>query len=173
MVTAAIATFLLTTVDTYLLYLVAALGVGVAGGAFAVGVAYTSRWFPTEKQGTALGIFGLGNVGAAVTKFFAPFVMVAMGWHAVAQIWASILLLMAASFWFFADDEPLLKARRLSGAKPDSFMKQLEPLKDTCRYGGFRCITSVYSVPVACGSALVASLIWWGLTALTLKQREC
>ena len=59
MVTAAIATFLLTTVDTYVMYLVAALGIGIAGGAFAV-----------------------GNVGASVTKFTAPFVMVASGWHA-------------------------------------------------------------------------------------------
>ena len=42
-----------------------------------------SKWFPQEKQGTALGFFGMGNVGAAVTKFVAPFVMVAMGWTAV------------------------------------------------------------------------------------------
>ena len=41
-----------------------------------------------SKQGTALGIFGAGNVGAAVTKFVAPFVMVAYGWQAVAQVWA-------------------------------------------------------------------------------------
>jgi nitrate/nitrite transporter NarK len=50
MVTAAIATFLLTTVDTYLMYLVAALGIGIAGGAFAVGIAFTSRWFPAEAK---------------------------------------------------------------------------------------------------------------------------
>ena len=68
--------------------LIAALGVGIAGGSFAVGIAYVSRWYPTEKQGTALGIFGVGNVGAAVTKFLAPFVLVAYGWHAVAQVWA-------------------------------------------------------------------------------------
>jgi len=130
MVTAAIATFLLTTVETYTLFLVTALGIGVAGGSFAVGIAYVSRWFPKEKQGTALGIFGLGNVGAAVTKFVAPFVMVAFGWHAVAQIWAAALLLMAAVFWFVTDDEPMLKQRRESGVKPESFLKQLEPLKD-------------------------------------------
>jgi MFS transporter, NNP family, nitrate/nitrite transporter len=130
MITAAIATLLLTTVDTYLMYLVAALGVGIAGGAFAVGVAYTSRWFPKDQQGTALGIFGLGNVGAAVTKFIAPFVMVAFGWHTVAQIWAAVLLLTAAIFWFVTEDEPTLQARRLSGVKPDSFVKQLEPLKN-------------------------------------------
>ena len=49
--------------------LIAALGVGIAGGSFAVGVAYVSRFYPAGKQGTALGIFGVGNVGAAVTKF--------------------------------------------------------------------------------------------------------
>ncbi|MGZ4990818.1 MAG: nitrate/nitrite transporter [Methylobacter sp.] len=130
MVTAAIATLLLTFVETYTMFLVTALGIGVAGGAFAVGIAYVSRWFPKEKQGTALGIFGLGNVGAAVTKFVAPFVMVAFGWHAVAQIWAAGLLLMAIIFWFVTDDEPMLKQRRESGVKPDSFLKQLEPLKD-------------------------------------------
>ena len=63
----------------------AALGVGMAGGSFAVGIAYVSRWYETGKQGTALGIFGAGNVGAAVTKFFAPFVMVALGWKGVAD----------------------------------------------------------------------------------------
>ncbi|HEY8035677.1 MAG TPA: MFS transporter [Methylobacter sp.] len=130
MVTAAIATLLLTIVETYTMFLVTALGIGVAGGSFAVGIAYVSRWYPKEKQGTALGIFGLGNVGAAVTKFIAPFVMVAFGWHAVAQIWALALVLMAAIFWFVTDDEPMLKQRRESGAKPDSFLKQLEPLKD-------------------------------------------
>jgi NNP family nitrate/nitrite transporter-like MFS transporter len=175
MVTAAIATFLLTTVDTYLMYLVAALGIGVAGGSFAVGIAYTSRWFPAGKQGTALGIFGLGNVGAAVTKFIAPFVMVAFGWHAVAQIWASVLLLMAATFWFFTDDEPMLKARRLSGDQPDSFMKQLEPLKDMrvwrfslyyfCVFGSFvalalwlpRYLVGAYGFDIKTAGMLAAS----------------
>ena len=52
------------------------LGLGLAGGGFAVGVAYVSKWYPQQKQGTALGFFGMGNVGAAVTKFGAPFVMV-------------------------------------------------------------------------------------------------
>ncbi|MEZ5904696.1 MAG: MFS transporter [Geminicoccaceae bacterium] len=72
MVLAAIATLLLTFADTYVMTLVAALGVGLAGGSFAVGIAYVARWYPTRKQGTALGIFGVGNVGAAVTKFCGP-----------------------------------------------------------------------------------------------------
>jgi MFS transporter, NNP family, nitrate/nitrite transporter len=68
----ATATFLLSYDHTFPQMLVAALGVGIAGGSFAVGVAYVSRWYPAEKQGTALGIFGAGNVGAAVTNFLAP-----------------------------------------------------------------------------------------------------
>ncbi len=128
MVLAAIATFLLSYATTYETMLLAALGVGLAGGSFAVGVAYVSRWYPTEKQGTALGIFGVGNVGAAVTKFVAPFVLVAYGWTAVAQIWAIGLLVMAAVFWFTTKDDPVLVERRRKGEHPRGTWMELEPL---------------------------------------------
>ena len=91
MIAAAVATWLLTYAYDYPTFLLAALGVGIAGGSFAVGIAYVSRWYRPDKQGTALGIFGAGNVGAAVTKFVAPFIMVAYGWKAVADIWAIAL----------------------------------------------------------------------------------
>jgi NNP family nitrate/nitrite transporter-like MFS transporter len=129
MVAAAFATTLLTYADSYELFLLAALGVGIAGGSFAVGIAYVSRWYPKEKQGTALGIFGMGNVGAAVTKFAAPFVMVAFGWTAVAQIWAAALVVMAVIFLIFAKDDPHLRERRLAGRKPVPIAEQLRPLK--------------------------------------------
>src|SRR6516225_7669136 len=51
MLAAAAATFLLAYAHTYPQMLVAALGIGIAGGSFAVGVAYVSRWYPTKKQG--------------------------------------------------------------------------------------------------------------------------
>jgi len=130
MVLASIATFLLSYATTYEMMLLAALGVGMAGGSFAVGIAYVSRWYPKEKQGTALGIFGAGNVGAAVTKFFAPFVMVAFGWTMVAQVWAVALLIMAVVFWFTTDDDPQLKARRAAGVKAPSAWMELEPLRN-------------------------------------------
>lgn len=129
MVSSAICTYLLVYADTYLLMLVTALGVGIAGGSFVVGITYLSKWYPKEKQGTALGIFGMGNIGAAVTKFAAPFVMVAYGWEMVAQIWASGLLLMALIFWLFSKDEPDLVARRKNGEKAKSTAAALAPLK--------------------------------------------
>lgn len=130
MVLAAIATFLLSHATTYEMMLVAALGVGLAGGSFAVGISYVSKWYSQERQGTALGIFGVGNVGAAVTKFTAPFVMVAFGWEMVAQVWAAALIVMAVVFWFTTDDDPELKERRAKGIKPRSVLQELEPLKN-------------------------------------------
>ncbi|MBM3354527.1 MAG: MFS transporter, partial [Betaproteobacteria bacterium] len=130
MVAAAAATWLLTFAYDYATFLLAALGVGIAGGSFAVGIAYVSRWYPQEKQGIALGIFGVGNVGAAVTKFVAPFVMVAFGWKAVAQTWALAMLAMAAVFWFSTRDDPATLARRASGAKPEPLASMLEPLRN-------------------------------------------
>ncbi len=75
MLTSALAAFFLTYAHTYEMYLVGALGLGLAGGSFAAGVAYVSAWYPDNKQGTALGIFGSGNVGAAVTNFGARLFM--------------------------------------------------------------------------------------------------
>ncbi len=130
MLAAAAATFLLSYAQTYAQMLVAALGVGIAGGSFAVGVAYVSRFFPPERQGTALGIFGVGNVGAAVTKFLAPFVLVAWGWEAVAQVWAAVLALMAVVFWLTTGDDPVIRARRSGQVQRRSLASELEPLRN-------------------------------------------
>lgn len=131
MLAAAVATFLLAYAHTYEQMLIAALGVGLAGGSFAVGVAYVSRFFPAGRQGTALGIFGVGNVGAAVTKFLAPFVLLSWGWQSVAQIWAAALIIMAVVFWFTTGDDPVIRERRAGKAAPArSFWQEFAPLKN-------------------------------------------
>ena len=79
MLAGAIATWLLASATTYPMFLVAAFAMGIAGGSFTVVITYVSKWFPKERQGTALGIVGAGNIGAAVTKLLAPVVMVSMG----------------------------------------------------------------------------------------------
>lgn len=131
MLATAVATFLLTLVSSYPMFLLAALGVGLAGGSFAVGVQYVSTWYPKQSQGTALGIFGAGNVGAAVTNFGAPILLVAMGneWEAVAQIYAIVIAITAVLFYLFTKDDPALAKRRAKGVEHVPFLKQLEPLK--------------------------------------------
>ena len=130
MLAAAAATFLLAHAATYAQMLFAALGVGLAGGSFAVGVAYVSRFFPAERQGTALGIFGAGNVGAAITNFLAPFVLLAWGWQVVAQVWAGALAVMAVVFWFCTSDDPAFRLRQTGRTDQKSFWLELAPLKN-------------------------------------------
>jgi nitrate/nitrite transporter NarK len=56
MFSAAVATWLLTYAYDYPTFFLAALGVGIAGGSFAVGIAYVSRWYPTDKRARCLGL---------------------------------------------------------------------------------------------------------------------
>jgi NNP family nitrate/nitrite transporter-like MFS transporter len=130
MLATSVATVLLAFAHTYTQILVAALGVGLAGGSFAIGVAYVSRFYPQARQGTALGIFGVGNVGAAVTKFVAPFVLLAWGWQAVALVWAAVLAIMAIVFWATTYDDPVLIERRTTGAPAKPFLLELSALRD-------------------------------------------
>jgi NNP family nitrate/nitrite transporter-like MFS transporter len=113
MLLVAIPTYGLAFATQYWQYLVIGLFVGLAGGSFAVGIAYTSAWFPKEKQGTAMGIFGAGNAGAAVTNLVAPLIVVAFGWRAVPQVYSVAMLVMAIVFWFFTYPDPKQQERKL------------------------------------------------------------
>ncbi len=130
MLMTAVAVWLLASAQTYEMFLLAALGLGLAGGSFIIGVAYISRWYETERQGTALGIFGVGNLGAAVTNFGAPFLVLAYGWETTAQIYAVVLAVTGVAFYFLAQDDPALVERRRTGRKPDSVAMQLAPLRN-------------------------------------------
>jgi len=107
-------------------FLVTSLFVGVAGGSFTVGIAYCARWFPRNRQGLAMGIFGVGNTGAAVTKLVAPTIVVAYGWTMVPQVYAVLMLVTAVLFWFFTytDEE------HAAGASHVTIKEQLMVLKD-------------------------------------------
>jgi len=106
-------------------YLVLGLFVGLAGASFTVGIAYVARWFPRNQQGTAMGIFGAGNVGAAITKLVAPSIVVAYGWAMVPKVYAVIMTVMAIAFWLFTYDDPAHKSD-----KKFSIAEELKALKD-------------------------------------------
>jgi NNP family nitrate/nitrite transporter-like MFS transporter len=77
--------------------------IGCAGTSFSVGVAFTSKWFPADQQGTALGIYGMGNIGQSVAVFGAPALVAATGnWRipfwgfgAVAAVFGVVFLMLA------------------------------------------------------------------------------
>jgi NNP family nitrate/nitrite transporter-like MFS transporter len=87
-------------------FLVLGLFVGLAGGSFSVGIAYVARWFPRRQQGLAMGVFGAGNSGAAVTKFVAPALLLAFGWTMVPKVYAAAMLVTALLFWALSASDP-------------------------------------------------------------------
>jgi len=107
-------------------FLVTGLFVGVAGGSFTVGIAYCARWFPRNRQGFAMGIFGVGNTGAAVTKLVAPTIVVAYGWAMVPKVYAVLMAVTAVLFWFFTFTNPAHTA----AGKQVTVKEQLMALKD-------------------------------------------
>ena len=106
-------------------FLVLGLFVGMAGGSFSVGTPYVARWFRKDQQGFAMGVFGAGNSGAALNKFVAPVIVVAIGWQFVPQIYAVAMLVTAILFWFFSHSDP----SHLVPAKV-TLREQLATLKD-------------------------------------------
>ena len=106
-------------------FLTIGLFVGLAGGSFSVGTPYVARWFPKNRQGFAMGVYGAGNSGAAVNKFVAPALVVAFGWTMVPQVYAAVMLGMAILFWMFSASDPShLVSSNIS------FKDQLKALKD-------------------------------------------
>jgi len=125
MLSTVIPIWLISVATEYWHFLVLGLFVGVAGGSFAVGISYVARWFPRKHQGFAMGIFGAGNAGAAVTKFLAPTLVVAYGWQVVPQVYAIAMLVMAILFWIFTYTDTAHHVPAHVGIK-----EQLAALKD-------------------------------------------
>jgi NNP family nitrate/nitrite transporter-like MFS transporter len=106
MLLSAVPLLALSRASGYAAFLWCSLGFGLAGASFAVGVAYVSLFFPRERQGTALGIFGIGNAGAALTTLVAPSLLVRLtaggtnleGWRRLPQVYAAVLIVTALLF---------------------------------------------------------------------------
>ncbi len=119
------AIWLMAYATAYWHFLVIGLFVGLAGGSFSVGTPYVARWFPSNRQGMAMGIYGAGNSGSAVNKFIAPVLLVAFGWNIVPQVYAAMMAGTVIFFWFFSFSDPAhLVTTRVK------FSEQLKVLKD-------------------------------------------
>lgn len=106
--TTAIPAYFVAHARSYTVLLLLAFLVGFAGNLFSVGIAWNAAWFTRQRQGFALGVFGAGNVGASVTKFIGPplivgtvgttyFGVVEGGWRLVPVIYAVLLLALAVA----------------------------------------------------------------------------
>ena len=131
-------TYLLGFATTYPQLLLCAVFFGLAGNSFSVGVSWNSAWFPDATKGTALGIFGAGNVGAAGTKLLLVLVpsvltlvpaagvlggVIPGGWRVIPACYAVLLLACGIAVLIFAPSPD----RRPSRGR--SMRAMLAPLK--------------------------------------------
>jgi MFS transporter, NNP family, nitrate/nitrite transporter len=108
---------------SYTQLLILGLFLGLAGTTFSVGVGFTSKWFSKEKQGTALGIYGMGNIGQSIAVFGAPVLALQLGsWRPVFFIFAAVALLWGIIFYIFARDAE-------SNVQPKTFAENISILK--------------------------------------------
>jgi MFS transporter, NNP family, nitrate/nitrite transporter len=91
---------------------------GLAGASFAVGVPFVNGWYPPERQGFALGIYGMGMGGTVLAGLTAP--LIADQWGVSAPFWVAtvLVIVMGAIFLAFAHDAPRAAAH---GPRPGMF----------------------------------------------------
>jgi MFS transporter, NNP family, nitrate/nitrite transporter len=92
---------------------------GLGGASFVVGNAHVSSWYPKSKQGTALGIFALGNIGITVGMMTVGFLITHVlhgpdGWRLIFPIFGMATLLMAPVYWLFTSDSPYQQHKAVS-----------------------------------------------------------
>ena len=127
----AVPMFLLSYANDFISFALCSFGFGLAGASFAIGIAFTSVWYPTKLQGTALGIFGAGNAGAALTTLFAPTLLNTYtangtnmeGWRMLPKVYAAILVIMAVIFFLFTENKKPASSNK-------TWVKMLSPLKN-------------------------------------------
>ena len=115
--------FLMGWVSSYTQLVLCGFFIGIALASFSVGVGFVSGWYPPEKQGTALGVYGAGNIGQSLAAFGSPVLAGALGLRWGFWTFGVLLLIWLALFFFKAQNAP----RR---APPKSFREVLQPLRD-------------------------------------------
>ena len=135
LVVTAVPTYVISRAETYEQLLALAFLLGLGGTSFAVGIAWVSAWYPPNQQGFALGMFGAGNVGAAITKLLAPTLVTLVpvaglagglipgGWRFVPFVYTGMLLATALAVWLVTPTPDLRPARERT------VRDQLSPLR--------------------------------------------
>src|ERR1700740_278066 len=106
MIVVAAPAYIVPMVANYRMLLYVALFLGMAGSSFAAGMGFVSRWFPPERQGGALGIYGLGHIGQSAAVFLGPVLAVAVGWQNIFRGVAVLLVIWGIAFFLFARNSP-------------------------------------------------------------------
>lgn len=83
--------------------IIGGLFLGIGGAVFSVGVTSIPKYYPKEKHGFVNGIYGIGNIGTAITTFMAPVLATRIGWESTVKLYLILLLIFIALNFFFGD----------------------------------------------------------------------
>lgn len=78
---------------------------GIGGAVFSVGVTSLPKYYPKEKHGLVNGIYGMGNIGTAVSTFAAPVIATQIGWSMTVKLYLVLLLIFAVLNFIFGDKQ--------------------------------------------------------------------
>lgn len=95
--------FYLSIADSFIDLVIGGLILGVGGATFSIGVTSLPKYYPKEKHGFINGVYGVGNIGTAVTTFGAPILAQSMGWQGTIRLFLIILLVFSALVFVFGD----------------------------------------------------------------------
>lgn len=115
--------FLMGTVNGYSQLIGYGLFIGIALASFSVGVGFVSSWYPPERQGFALGIYGAGNIGQSLAAYGSPVFAAAFGFRWGFWTFGVLLIIWLIFFSVAAENAP----RR---APVKSLSEVLQPLND-------------------------------------------
>lgn len=80
---------------------------GIGGAVFSVGVTSLPKYYPKEKHGLVNGIYGMGNLGTAITTFSAPVIATQLGWSMTIKLYLVLLLIFTLLNIFLGDRKEL------------------------------------------------------------------
>ncbi|MCV9948602.1 MFS transporter [Paenibacillus sp. BT-177] len=83
--------------------IIGGLFLGIGGAVFSVGVTSLPKYYPKERHGFVNGMYGVGNLGTAVTTFSAPIVATQVGWALTVKLYLILLLVFIVLNFFFGD----------------------------------------------------------------------
>ena len=102
--------FLLSQASTPGNLMFAGFFLGVGGAIFSVGVTSIPKYFAKDKVGLANGIYGMGNLGTAVSAFLAPPIAGIIGWQNTVMSYLAIMVVFAIIMFLLGDgNEPKVK----------------------------------------------------------------
>lgn len=86
---------------------------GCGGATFSVGIAQTSYWYPSDRQGYAMGVFaGAGNIGPGLANFAMPVAIGAAGLTLAYAGWFAAMVLVTVFYALYAVDSYYFQLRK-------------------------------------------------------------